>query len=366
MWSRSIKPEVISLARTLKIAKSAIEYAHEKIKKGSTTLENNQLSDEYTSALNQGVYDIRNFIYNYYKSHQQVLDQNFITALYENEIAFTSKYSLGNCSEESLQALDYVLCHVKEKIRAEAFFLLGGDHAFLVLNRSPDSWAFLPSTWGENAVICDPWAGKFYKASDYSSQLKTYVYKPHDTNHNNVEPLKWYRHFLLPQPFFNSSYLTQARNPSNLLAKFFEKVQKIQSIFRTYKRELELENKRLQIKYGDNDKKCKAISDITNNVYHIITEISKIAENTKFHCTSDNAMNYHDIRMECYTALHHISKITREFTFISNENIATLSEYRNTGKLRQATKFFGIRPAAITHLEEMVNTVNIKLSKLRN
>ena len=84
--------------------------------------------------------------------------------------AITGKlYGVGNCGEQASMAFFY-LCerHVQS---LELMFINNGDHAFVVLGRKSDSNISDYTTWGEHAVVCDPWANRYYPASDLQFQL---------------------------------------------------------------------------------------------------------------------------------------------------------------------------------------------------
>ena len=47
------------------------------------------------------------------------------------------------------------------------------DHQFVVIDRLKDSKLECIETWGADAVICDPWSGKFYGCDAFFNQQKT-------------------------------------------------------------------------------------------------------------------------------------------------------------------------------------------------
>lgn len=94
---------------------------------------------------------------------------NFIT----KQVDMAKKYSVGNCTEIALIAMEYIATH-DDKISAELFEIAGGDHVFLVVNRDPKSDSHDPLTWGDSAYICDPWANKVYPAKEYLKELKNF------------------------------------------------------------------------------------------------------------------------------------------------------------------------------------------------
>lgn len=85
----------------------------------------------------------------------------------EDEIQFRSEIisacKVGNCAEYSMMAFAE-MHRLNFGIRAEIVRIEKGDHAFLVLGREEKSELNNPSTWGNDAVICDSWAGEVYQA----------------------------------------------------------------------------------------------------------------------------------------------------------------------------------------------------------
>ena len=204
----------------ISILKDANHYARSILIKGSTQLENNSLSKESFQFLSKGVFDVRALQDDANQSMYQEIKNKLVfdekekrfkddinhLISYEEYVAITKKYSLGNCSELVVQAFDYILNHADPAvIKAEMFTLCGkreedhGDHVFLVINRSNKSISLFPDTWGPDAMICDPWANKIYPASDYLNQLGSYYYKD---GKNFVESFDPSRH-QVGHSFFN-------------------------------------------------------------------------------------------------------------------------------------------------------------------
>ena len=105
-------------SKVLEIAKAANNHAREQIIHGSTQLEDNELSDIYFNALRKAVHtDIRPLI----EELIDPIEEHPILRNYESNIALTSKYSLGNCHELALQALDYVLNNASDNLSAEVY-----------------------------------------------------------------------------------------------------------------------------------------------------------------------------------------------------------------------------------------------------
>lgn len=153
------------------IADEACKYARSFIVKSYTSLETNKLNFSARNQLRSGIKKIRAEVRNSPTNHQ-FADNATYKFFLQNE--YTRKYSLGNCIEYTLLALEYVLNHADSEVRAEAFQINNGDHVFLVINRKPYSSLSDPMRWGDNAYICDPWANEVYPAHEYEEKLKNY------------------------------------------------------------------------------------------------------------------------------------------------------------------------------------------------
>ncbi len=213
--------------KTLDMADKAVKYARSQILKCQTSLEVNQLSEDRKLSLtkaicgsnvpgNEGI-GVRDLIK---EASQLILEANCnpderALQVLKKTNAITSKYSLGNCYELALQSLDYILESYPD-MRAELYSIGNGDHAFLVLNRAYYSAAQLPETWGESAVVCDPWAKKAYFAREAYGSLKNY-YRDTKEECNAIESFDPNQHFLMSDPYMTTDVLR--------LAKMFSTVQ---------------------------------------------------------------------------------------------------------------------------------------------
>lgn len=78
--------------------------------------------------------------------------------------AIAESTGCGNCGEQSAAAFVYLR---DRGVRPLDFMhFINHDHAFVVLNRLKESDESKPLTWGDAAVVCDPWKGRSYKAAD--------------------------------------------------------------------------------------------------------------------------------------------------------------------------------------------------------
>lgn len=260
MRQRHTKPSFFSEQKTkaafsvkevLNIAEDAIDYARDQILKGATQLENNDLPIEYQHYLAYGM-DENIGTRGYVKQElmKNGLEQNNLIRYYESYIKVSSKFSLGNCHELSLQALDYIINNNID-IHAEVFEISNGDHVFLVLNRDPHSDSANPMTWGDNAVICDPWANKHYPATKYLSELESYS-REDDKNSALAKEL-----VIIPGSY-NIRYLKKDRSVDNLKRYFLERCDTIEQLVEYCIKKLENENALL----GESDRsKVSAIMD---------------------------------------------------------------------------------------------------------
>lgn len=84
------------------------------------------------------------------------------------EMLATSSYlgekGVGNCGVLSRVGRQYaqeVLAKEDPDLQVDEAEIAGGDHVFLVIHRTPKN-GVLNRGWGQNPVICDPWAGAYY------------------------------------------------------------------------------------------------------------------------------------------------------------------------------------------------------------
>jgi hypothetical protein len=71
----------------------------------------------------------------------------------------------GDCFYQTSCAFVYLL--QKSVTNIEYYEMDGGSHHFIVIGRAPGSDPNKPDTWGDEAVICDPWAKRCFLASDF-------------------------------------------------------------------------------------------------------------------------------------------------------------------------------------------------------
>ena len=71
-----------------------------------------------------------------------------------------AKYGCGNCGEQTAYAM--VLLYQQGVRPLDYMEISGGDHAFLVIGSQDRGPASSFESWGDSAVVCDPWDNKAY------------------------------------------------------------------------------------------------------------------------------------------------------------------------------------------------------------
>jgi len=142
----------------------------------------------------------------------------------------SQQFGIGNCEELATEAFFYLLKKKHPHLRVElmSFNKPGGDHAFVVLGRKPGSDENDVSTWGDEAVICDPWARKIFPASLAKKYLQNYIELDCSTGLPNLEayhPLKHQIKVIVSntmstKEFLASSVLKEKAEVGSLLNKF--------------------------------------------------------------------------------------------------------------------------------------------------
>ena len=81
----------------------------------------------------------------------------------------TTVFRAGNCEAQATCAFGYLFRDLK--VSNMEIVRLKQDHCFLVIGRDPQSDIADYSTWGKNTVVCDPWASRYFPATDLRYQL---------------------------------------------------------------------------------------------------------------------------------------------------------------------------------------------------
>ena len=83
-------------------------------------------------------------------------------------IALAEKYQAGRCGEHTELAY-FILLSSGKRLEIIASHML--NHCFLIIGREPNSKLNNHTTWGRNAVVCDPWANRYYPAEAFEYQI---------------------------------------------------------------------------------------------------------------------------------------------------------------------------------------------------
>ena len=130
--------------------------------------ESRDLGQPLTMAL---LYQVASAIFE--MAYAPVVEPEFSITNLRDIASVAKKVHIGTCLEMSALALDYCL-EKKVTPKAEPFYLEGGNHVFLVLDRNQKCKPSDYKSWGKQAVICDTWSGKVFAASQMESKLKNF------------------------------------------------------------------------------------------------------------------------------------------------------------------------------------------------
>ena len=75
----------------------------------------------------------------------------------------------GNCGEHAAVAFMYL--YNKSQFPVEVMQGSNVDHLFVVLGRDAAGDVDKPGKWGEKAVICDPWNGNYFPATEFKEKM---------------------------------------------------------------------------------------------------------------------------------------------------------------------------------------------------
>lgn len=355
-------PKKYTPEETLKIGKEACEYARLQILKGGTQLENNDLSREDFLSHHFAVTKVRTASQNNLDSSNILLPESLTS--YMNRISFTSKYSVGNCHELALQALDYLLKYQPD-CEGELYAIFGGDHGFLVLNRDPTSNPADPETWGDSAVICDPWANKVFAAKEYRSKLKNFYFD--EILKNRLEDFNPSKHSLglhkddSDMIISTRSIREMREDQKTLKEKFVELSAKLIQNLINYKDILEKERNRLQKQYGDNNFKFLIINvkigDIEKLLKEIATKNSTLINSNRFQSAEVAKEELEKMLREMFSSV----KSHVEFNEIEKKELFQL---KGTDSKTAAMKIFGIHSKTQSNLESNLNAMSNLASQL--
>lgn len=362
-------PKKYTLVEALTIAQNACDYAAQHILHGSTQTANNDLSFDYFISHLNGISKVRSLAKDK-TIHPRTIEAMLLppTLLYyEHHIKVSSKFSLGNCQEQAFQSLDYIVRNVPEDFNAEIFAIAGGDHAFLVLNRIPHSIPANPFSWGQGAVICDPWAKKVYPAKNYLIYLKnlkknslfdSLMVLASGKSRLRVENFDPKIHEVVLAEMYGlritANTIRNMRNDQEIIKSRIKFVfTKIIAILGDYKILFESEKSRLILQHGDTDFKALILADKVS----AIEDLVKLAEshllllNDKYHNATELMETF---KIKLAELLHGFINI--QFT---QDEQNKLFSYRNTSRITLAMKKFGFLSQTETNLGNTLKKIDL-------
>ena len=87
--------------------------------------------------------------------------------------ALTRHTQVGKCEQMAWLAFVYLRSLISDT-RIE--LVTTSNHMFVVINRETESDIRNTATWGEKAIICDPWARRSYNAQFFN--VEKHLYRP--------------------------------------------------------------------------------------------------------------------------------------------------------------------------------------------
>jgi hypothetical protein len=183
----------------LNLAQNGIEFTNKLLYRGGDTdLKFNTLSKQDQQTLSEGMH----YLHEEMDSRREAISEHLETLKEERSLELAirthlaEREHLGNCVEKSAVLANFFLnlgdSFTQYGVKAEIFTIENGDHSFVVLGRKPGSDPNDYTTWGEDAVICDPWLGIAYFPQDLPNHLASYE----DGDENRLEPFHPFNHGL--------------------------------------------------------------------------------------------------------------------------------------------------------------------------
>lgn len=148
-------------------AEQAIFYVRSNLIYGSNTEKDSKLPSwepQRILALRQ---EVKQQAKAYALQHGGVADFSIISELNRKAL---KKFGFGNCGEQAQSAFIFLKkCGVSP---LDFCVTTEGGHNLVVLGRNKSSDPNDSSTWGPDAVVCDPWAEKIYLLSEFKEMQK--------------------------------------------------------------------------------------------------------------------------------------------------------------------------------------------------
>jgi len=346
----------------IELAVRAKDYARDKILHGTTQLENNNLAFTQVEQISASLTEIRKQTFELSDSLFSLEDDGVISR-YELQVDLSAKYSLGNCYELSLLALDYILQDPNnENIDAEACRINGGDHVFLLIGRAPGSDILNPDKWGEKAIICDPWANKVYPAAMYKEELKN-VYQTYDASKQHyqvhLEDFDSNKHQICSLYRLNTKDLTSAQNAYKLRVNFQTKLNNTITVVKSYQEKLLQLKQQIISQHGTKDLKAAIIDSKLQALDQEIKNLTNLSNNPPL------GKNYRDTKQTLESQLKKAVFSASKVMKFSESDVSQLFDYRNKDKLKtKFMMFFKIKPKTIRELQNIAKETNKSIKKI--
>ncbi|KTD46204.1 hypothetical protein [Legionella quateirensis] len=343
------------------VAQLACDYSRSYILMGSTQLVNNSYLAIQKYSLNRAIFDLR---YACRESRLYALEIDKAIKRFYDTIELCKKYSLGNCYELALMALDYVV-HFAPQVEAEVYTITGGDHALLVIGKEKNSHPNKPETWGNNAYICDPWANEIYPALHYKSRTKNFyrtVDSQSGTYINHIQNFNPLRHSLSPMKDANTHHIRQTQSEDHLkkIVKFFEeKNTYILNAMNFLEGRLTAIANRLIEKYGKDNEKSRVISKVMEQLNN---SAAAIRESINKHY---NLGDYRNLRDTLENSLKQNVNVYAQAIKISQKENEALSQYHNKNAFSTLIlQFFNIPPTTARLTKEALHTATDEVQRI--
>lgn len=353
--------EAVISATSERTAQEACRYARAFILKGYTQLAANSYDAYQRRALYKAVKDLR-ISTQEYPLYSVEIDKEI--QFFNENINKCKKFSLGNCHEMALMALDYVIRYASPSLNAEVYRIKGGDHVFLVVGRKKGSNPKKPLTWGKDAWICDPWSNKVYPASEYLSQTKNYYFSQKSAGDfsNHLEDFNQRKHELTPIPFQNAEYLRTANSRPHLdkiIALFQKRIKNMINTLEKLDFNLNAIINRLAERYPDNPEKKAIIGKIQYELHLAIEKIKKGMEKDY------TVLSYDTLRSSLEDICKEDLCLFRQAVHLDAADKAILAKYYNEESyITKALRFFKILPKTARDTAHSINTAYQQIEKI--
>jgi len=212
----------------IRYAEAAIKHIRSKLKYGSNTKKDSEMPDWDPARLFKLRKEVMQNAISYALEHDGRVPFLLMATLNYQAL---DKWGFGNCGEQAQSAFIYL----KNAGVAPIDFCQTtvGGHNLLVIGRSSRSDTQDIRTWGEDAIICDPWAEKIYPVSSfYVMQSSEHEVRYPDICYNADSPPHYLSGELRVVESFNQSKTSAYTSPR----LFFEAKKEISILYKELKR----------------------------------------------------------------------------------------------------------------------------------